>query len=109
MKIFKALTSDIVLFIINFVVLVFIWFNFFNHNSNIFIEVFFIGVLYYLVSLLTSFIVVFLLYLKIKSIFEIDINKSLFYRLEIVSHIFSEYFDEIHEIKDFELKFQEIY
>lgn len=103
----KIFTNDIVLFFINLVVLIIIWFNFFNLNLNIFVEILAIGVLYYLISLLSSFGIVFLLYLQVKDTFKK--TSGFFYKLKLVSSIFSEYFDEIFSLEDFKLKFKEIY
>ena len=107
MRILKIFTNDIVLFCINLVVLILIWVNFIDFDSNYFIEILAIGVLYYLISLFSSFCIVFLLYLQVKSTFKK--SSGFFYKLEMVSSIFSEYFDEICSVKDFELKLKEIY
>lgn len=107
MRILRIFTNDIVLFFINLVAVISIWFNFVDFDSNYFIEILAIGVLYYLISLLNSFGIVFLLYLQVKDTFKK--NSGFFYNLELVSYIFSEYFDEIYSVKDFELKLKEIY
>lgn len=64
MRILKILTNDIVLFCVNLVVLIIIWFNFIDFDSNYFIDILAIGVLYYSISLLSSFCIVFLLYIQ---------------------------------------------
>ncbi len=102
MKILKIFTNDIILFCINLVMLIIIWFNFIDFDSNYFIEILAIGLLYYLISLLSSFSIVFLLYLQVKDTFKK--SSSFFYKFELISYIFGEYFDEIDTIKDFELK-----
>lgn len=107
MRILKILTHDIILFCLNLVVLIFIWFNFVNFDLNNFIEILVMGILYYLISLVTSFTIVFLLYLQVKNSFKKC--SGFFYKLGLVSSIFSEYFDEICSVEDFELKIKEIY
>lgn len=107
MRILKIFTNDIVLFCINLVVLILIWFSLVDFDSNYFIDILAIGALYYLISLFSSFCIVFLLYLQVKDTFKK--SSGFFYKFELTSHIFGEYFDEIDTIKDFELKLKEIY
>lgn len=109
MKIFKLLTNDYVLFLITLILMSFVYLNIQYQFFNIFIEILFIGILYYLISLLVSSIVVVLLYLNVKSVFNNKTRYNILKKIEIVSSIFSEYFDEINSSKDFERKLKEVY
>lgn len=107
MKIFKFFSNDYILFFINFFIVFVIYINsILSENYNLIIEVLFICITYYFTSILTSFIIVFLLFFKIRNSFKKDM--IVFSKLEIVAHIFDEYFDEINSIEDFELKLKEI-
>lgn len=109
MKILKLLTNDYVLFLITLILMSFVYMNIEYQFFNMFIEILLIGILYYLISLLVSSIVMILLYLSVKSVFQNKTKYNIFKKLEIVSIIFSEYFDEINSSKDFERKLKEVY
>jgi len=109
LKILKLFTNDVFLFVINMIVLVFGYIYFINYDFNIFIEIILIGMAYYIVSFITTVVVIFLIYFRIKSVFKQSAKNSFAKKLVITSFIFSEYFDEINSVKDFELKLKEIY
>ena len=105
MKIFKFLFNDYILFFINLFVLIIIYLNFIlNENLTILIEILIIGMSYYFISLFTSIIILFFLYICIKNVFDMKTTWSILKKLQIVSYIFYKYFNEINYIKDFELK-----
>ena len=109
MKIFKLLTNDVVLFCINLLILASVYHHIlYSQDFNIFIEISLLALFYYLISLSTSLSILLLLYLKVKSTFGRNVQWSIFKKLEIMSYIFSEYFDEINCSKDLDLKVKEI-
>jgi len=109
LKILKLFTNDVFLFVLNMIILVFGYIYFVNYDFNIFIEIMLIGMAYYIVSFITTAVVIFLIYFKIKSVFKQSTKNSIAKNLVITSFIFSEYFDEINSVKDFELKLKDIY
>lgn len=103
MKVLKFISNDYILYIINFFILYIVYSNYIlSLNYNLIIEVFIICGLYYLISLLTSFTIVFLLFFKIRKYLEKDM--LFITKLRLVANVFNEFFDEIHSTKDFELK-----
>jgi len=105
LKIFKLFTNDFILFIINIIILASVYFNYVykNYNVVLFLEMFGVAVGYYFISLLTSLIYIVLLYLFINSVFTIHRNYTIFKKLEIISFVFNEYYDDINSLADFRL------
>lgn len=108
MRILKLFTNDMVLFSLNMIVLVFIYIFFINLNFNIFIEILLIAVAYYVISLITITIVLSLIYYMIRSTFDHNDKNSILKKLTIISSIFSEHCDDIHNKKDFKQKLQKL-
>lgn len=77
-----------------------------NQNYNLIIEVLFICLFYYFTSILTSFIIIFLIFFKIRNSFKKDV--ILISKLKTIAYVFNEYFEEINSIEEFELKLKEI-
>ena len=107
MKIFKFFSNDYILFFINFFIVFVIYINsILSENYNLIIEVLFICITYYFTSILTSFIIIFLIFFKIRNSFKKDV--ILISKLKTIAYVFNEYFEEINSIEEFELKLKEI-
>lgn len=103
MKVLKFMSNDYILYLINFFILYLIYLNYIlNQNYNLFIEILIICVIYYFISLIISFTIVFLLFLKVRK--KLGKDMLLVSKLKLVANIFNEFFDEIHCIEDLELK-----
>lgn len=109
MKSIKLLTNDFVLFLVNMVILTFIYFNFIYQcfDVNLLVEIFSIAISYYFISLFTTLVVLTFLYNYVRSAFNINFKYSMFKKLEIVSSVFDKYYDDINSLDDLELKLKD--
>jgi hypothetical protein len=105
MNVIKFLVNDYVMFIFNILTLVLIYLVFIDSRMfSLLIEILMIGIIYYFFSLLYTFCIVILIYLKVKKSFRRNLKWNIFKKLEIVSSVFDKYFDEIDYIDDLKLK-----
>jgi len=109
LRILKFITNDFILFLVNITILTLIYYNYIYQSFDIIKEILLITISYYLISLVTSASITISLYIIVKPVFYGIIKYTILKKLEIISYIFSEYYDDINNLKDFELKLKEIY
>ena len=104
MKTFKFFTNDIVLFLTNTAILIYIYLNYLQYyEMNLLLEIFIFGIGYYLLSVGITLIIVMLLYLTTYSLFNQIKNYSIFKKLEVLVFIFDNDYKNINSIYDFRL------
>ena len=108
MKTFKLFTNDIVLFLTNTALLIYIYLNCLQYcKMSLALEIFILGIGYYFVSVGTTLLVVLILYLTTYSLFSQIDNYSIFKKLEILVFVFDNNYKDINNVYDYKLKVQE--
>ena len=78
-----------------------------NFTKILLIELLSIAISYYLISLVTSFLVVIILYSLSSSKFNKNENLTILKKLEIVAFLFDRHYDDMYKIDDFQVIVEE--
>ncbi len=104
MKTFKFFTNDIVLFLTNTALLIYIYLQHLQYyEMSLFVQIFMFGIGYYFVSLGTTLIVVIFLYSITYSLLHQTNNYSIFKKLELLIFIFDNNYKNINSVNDYRL------
>ena len=104
LKTFKFFTNDIVLFLTNTALLIYIYLQHLQYyEMSLFVQIFMFGIGYYFVSLGTTLIVVIFLYSITYSLLHQTNNYSIFKKLELLIFIFDNNYKNINSVNDYRL------